>query len=233
MATHSKLRRLLITVSLVIIVTLAAVVGWGWWRWQATREYGRVMDPPTEQTEREADQFEFWMVEQVQKIRPADKPWQVEVDQAHVNQWIAARLPQWAENQQVDLPRWLANPMIAIREGEVIVAAQVTTEKLNKVVSFVYAPRVDEAGVVWLDVKRVYGGRLPVPYEMVWQRALSKIDPNDQQKRKNLEELQQRLQSVRLGFVLEDGRHVEVTDMVIEDGHMTLTCRTLSDVPRS
>ena len=68
--------------------------------------------------------------------------------------------------------QWLENPRIVLRENRLILAAQV--KDLGTVASFHFAPRLDENHDLHLDLKRVMGGRLPLP-DLLWDSQKEKV----------------------------------------------------------
>lgn len=225
-------KRMLIVVPLVVILAIIGTVVWGWTQWRATPEYWQVVEaepgsPAMVEVERRADQFEFWIVERLQQVREDDGPWQMVLEQNQINEWIATRLRSWLVNQKMRMPDWLHHPMVAVRPGRIILAGDMRTEMVNKVVSLEYVPRSNARGIVDLRLDHVRGGKLPLPYEQVMDSAAGQIDPDDQQQIEQFQEIRERLKTIPLAHELDDGRRVEVLEVRAEQGKLTLTCRTL------
>lgn len=223
---HKRTRRWLIAIPLVLLALLLAAAGWASRLWHATPDYWHVVEATGEPVEREAEQFERWMVERMHRVRPDARPWQLQLDAEQINRWLATRLPPWAANQGLEPPEWLAHPMVAINGGRLIAAAEVDAPEFQHIVSIAYVPRVGEGGVVELAVDRVYIGRLPLPYDAAMDRAAANIEADDAEQRQRFEELRQALHTIDLTIDLDDGRRVDVIGLEAAGGRLTLRCRT-------
>lgn len=227
-----RVKRVLGVLLLLLVGLIGAAVVWGWSAWRKTPEYWQVIDAPPVSPRRaelaqRAERFEYWVVERFGQVREDAGLWQIELDQQEINLWLATRLPQWLANQKIQMPDWLHDPMVVVQSGRVIVAAQMRTEALDKVVSLEYEPRTGESGVVELGLQQVRGGNLPLPYEQVMDAAQSQIDSENQQRVAEFNLLRDKLRAVPLRRELDDGRTIEVLEVRAEPGKLTLTCRTL------
>jgi hypothetical protein len=77
-----------------------------------------------------------------------------------------------------------------------------------------------------MTLDRVRGGRLPLPFDAIMDRAAARIDPANSKKMRSFQKLREQLQALPLTFELGDGRIVDVLDVDLQQGIMTLTCRT-------
>jgi hypothetical protein len=216
-------KSLLILIPVGLLLTAGGLAWWAWSLWNAVPGYWRVIGQTDERMQTRAERFEYDTIQTVQQIRPGE-PWQKVIDQQRINEWLATRLDDWAVNQDAEIPDWLKDPMVAIEPDRLIIAARIDAPDLKKVISFEYVPvRPEGSEVMELKLDVVRGGKLPLGFDTVMDRARARIDA---QRLEDFDELRRRLRGQKLSLTLEDNRKVEVLDIELSDGSMMLTCRT-------
>ncbi len=210
---------------LVLLFSTLVFVGWLWWAQQATPSYWEVIDTSDPVYAQEADRFEQWSSATFSKSRPLGEPWRFEITQDQANGWLATRLDLWEANRGWELPEEMMYPMVAVREGEMILAVEVHAERGRKILGItVDAAANPEGGPVTLEITDISIGRIKVSYE----RAMKTFeDYNMPQMADALVSYREQLQEAKLVFSLADGREVEILDIAFHHERAVLTCRTL------
>lgn len=206
-------------------VVLSAVVVFGVYKlrqfsrqptyWQTTEA--------TPQAAAQAEEFERRVPAEISRARGEGELWALDIKAAHVNQWLATRLPLWAANQGVELPSRLHRPMVAVEPGRLIVAWQVDEAADAQVVSAAFeltAP--DGDGVVGLSLADVYVGRFRVSPDTAAAYIAGLDDTSAQQ----VAHWRALLEHLPLRLTLPDGRVVTATDVELRNDEVKLWCRT-------
>ena len=219
----TRKRRWWLILLVVALVFLAGIVA-ALWLVRAEPSYWEPVDANDPAVAATAERIESRITSQTTSVRPPNEVWELQVGEDQVNAWLAARLPLWLANQQVDRDVIQAVPqaMIDINLDRVELAVQVRLDGLAQIVRFAYRPQADGEQPMELVLKSVYAGRLRVPLELLVEqvRARAGLDAQD------ADRIVRHLQSVPLRLALDDGRIVTVTDVQLGEGVATLTCRT-------
>ncbi|MHB1157606.1 MAG: hypothetical protein ACYC26_12320 [Phycisphaerales bacterium] len=230
MPRHARLFRIIGFSALALIGVLLIAGFIGWRKWHAVPGYWHVAAKGTEADAAQAERFENWVAAELHAVRPPatasdngdspDQTWAMQLDADQINQWLIERLPTWAANQNIKLPAWLEHPMVAMEHDRLIVAAQVRRGELTQIVSLVYRPSRPNAGPVTLDLVTIRGGTLGLPAGALMDVLLEQVKPDEREK------LRSQLQHIPLQIKLSDRRHVVVEQMTVEQGSVTMRCRT-------
>ncbi len=86
------------------------------------------------------------------------------------NAWLNQRLDDWLVNRGKQLPAGISEPMLAGRDGKLVVAVRVKREELDTVVSVIVSLRFTDDGRAVLVLDGGYIGRLPLPVKTFLDR---------------------------------------------------------------
>ena len=171
-----------------------------------------------------AQNAEFRLVEELQKIREPGATWKLRIPDQAVNAWLAIRLEAWlAHDDRPAWPDFMTAPQLHATPAGVYVAVGVNQSILGLRIQ----PVIEDARIMF----RLHGGllgRLPLPSPP--GTLLTEI----QESALNGDEAA----SMAVTYLLEgeglparvelvDGRVVEFDEVALEDGAMILTARTL------
>lgn len=191
--------------------------------WQTT-----VVDGSDPAVARRAEAFEREVSSETTAVRQAYERWEIELSQDEVNEWLAARLPQWMRNRGVDetAVRHAKRAVVAIKSDRVELATVVRLGKFEPVVRLVYEPEVNDAGRVQLSLDRMFAGLMPVPGDSLVDEVLEQYGPLDEDRQRRVDHARKVLHELDLVLHLGDGRVVSVVGMELEDGRVSLVCIT-------
>jgi hypothetical protein len=138
-------------------------------------------------------------------------PWSVRITQEEANAWLRERLPAWIAHGALDTPlaRQCKNPRLAFRPGNVIAGMQ----RGKAVLSGALSPKIRE-GCVWIEVRSLHFGSLPMP-----QRVLSRFADD-------ATVLKGQRSAAKARIELDDGRVIEVLGIDVGTGWVELRART-------
>ncbi len=97
-----------------------------------------------------------------------------------VNTWLNQRLGPWLSNQRYRMPNQIQEPMIAIEDGNLIVAFRYNASVLRPIVSGVFGIDLEEDGQIKVRYKGLRGGRMPLPAATVTQLLVNSDKPESQ-----------------------------------------------------
>ena len=179
-----------------------------------------------------ADEFEYRIVEEMQKIRVGEAQfWVLRLNESQMNAWLAARLPRWIANRtSPQCPNELGTPQVRIEATEMSVAMPLSSGRAARVLVVHFTPRV-ENGLLRVEVNSIGMGRIGLPgeplanlvekLESVWPQSAR--DPQIQQGKDALSGRQ----AIEPILRLEDGRRIRIVGMVLADGEIKITAQTL------
>ncbi|MHC5003215.1 MAG: hypothetical protein ACYTJ0_08830, partial [Planctomycetota bacterium] len=123
-------------------------------------------EPPAaddEQVAALADRVEYRLLEEAQKIRPAEEHWTLRVREEQVNAWLSSRLPDWiAHERNVRWPDRLGTPQVRFAEDEIAVALPVGEGPYRRVFVARLAPAVRDGALI-VELIGLQVGRLAIP----------------------------------------------------------------------
>jgi uncharacterized protein YpmS len=228
-------RRRLKRVVLGVILSLALIGAGGAytaWRlsWQEPTWY-HPPDPKDLRVVTLADDAEYAMLEQSQKIRPKTEPWTLRLTQQQMNAWLAARLPAWIEHDaNLRWPEQIGTPQVLIESDGVSIAAPVMTHGVSRTVVARLKPAVAPDGRLSLKLTRISLGRVWLPGEPLGKLsdAVRDAAPEflDSPRVKQTIEVLAGRRTLSPHLVLADGRRVTVTSVHLDDGALELVART-------
>ena len=172
-----------------------------------------------------AQNAEFRLVEELQKIRESGEPWKLRIPDQAVNAWLALRLEAWlAHDDRPSWPEFMTAPQVHSTPAGVYIAVGIN----QNVVGLRIQPTIED-GRILLQVQGGLLGRLPLPSPpsnllMALQESAAEGDE---------------AAGIAVAYLLDgegvparlelvDGRRVEFEEVVLEDGAMILTARTVS-----
>jgi hypothetical protein len=221
LTTPSRKRRRWLRVVLVAVVALFVGL---WLALSSKPAYWQPIDGHDTQVVETAEQFERNMTSQITAVRD-EQPWQLEVTQKQLNEWLAARLPQWLASQKVDaqIVRQISRTMVSIDPAGVEIAAEIGGS-FGGVMRARYKPTLGANHRVVLVLQDVHAGMIPVPFESLFGSVVQPYVAEKQQEQ--LEKIRRKIESLELNLPLGDKRKVEVIGAELHPGKMLLTCRT-------
>jgi hypothetical protein len=192
----------------VLIVVIAL-----WWMLTSKPDYWHVLDGKNAEIRTAGERVEQTVSSLVTRVRPTGQTWQLPLSNQNINHWLAARMPNWLANQNVDpdIIAALRRAQVHCEEGRLFLAVQPNLGAISPVVELMLVPRVADSGAVELYVASARAGSFDVPLDTIIQKfAGNRSFPRE----------------LKLEVPLKDGREVQVVDMGLTQGAMMLTCTT-------
>lgn len=197
----------------------------------------RPPEPTDQQALALADQVEFRLLEEFQKVRPEPEPWKLRVREEHINAWLATKLRDWIESRpDLHWPENIDLPQVRFEPDGISLAVSIDAMGPAKIVVTRIRPRFED-GELFATVEQFSLGRLNIPGEPV-QRIADLVDRHaaDFAGQEPVAQLLLRMLrgEERIDPVLElaDSRRVRLTDIQLDTGSLVLTAQTLSgDAP--
>jgi len=238
--TRPRPRKLRLRVRRVVLAALLLLIGLAIFLAVLTRvapAWYQPPDPADRQVLALADQVEFRMLEEFQKVRTDPAPWKLRVREEHINAWLAAKLRGWIESRpDLHWPENVDLPQVRFEPDGISLAVSIDSVGPAKIVVTRIRPRF-ENGELYASVDQFSLGRLNVPGEPV-QRIAELVDryAADIAREEPAAQLLLRMLrgDERIDPVLDlaDSRRVRLTDVQLDFGSLVLTARTLSaDAP--
>ena len=198
-----------------VLVAGLLVGGMGLWLWRSTPAYWSPADGGDPKVQRSAEKFENKFLNTVHEKNRGD--WSVTLHEKQVNQWLAARLPQWLANQNHPLAHQkMPRMMVACFEDRLELAFDARAHGFNQIFRLVYRPHNEPNRTSRLKLSGVYGGRLPLPRD----RVLAWLSERGH------ENTARRLEDLELTATLSDGRTVRVVNLDLMSDQAELQCVT-------
>lgn len=222
MAEGKRKSRRGLWIALAAFLFLVSLPLVAWLLLRTPPSYWKPPDPASPQVVRSAQEVEGFVTSQTTAVRPQSDTWAIELKEEQVNAWLAARLPQWLENQQVDAPIKEMFPRVMVRfaPGGVELAAQVLSEGRPQVVSVAFEPLTPGEGKpVKIKLAAVYVGRLRLPAEQVLNLVASSLGEKG-------DALGPIREGIELRLPLADNREVHVVGVEMHKGRLVLVCVT-------
>ncbi|MEE3001954.1 MAG: hypothetical protein VX908_04570 [Planctomycetota bacterium] len=189
-------------------------------------------DPPTSNDPDAAylaEQAEFRLVEELQKIRPKGEPWRLRIPDKAVNAWLALRLEDWlAHDDHPQWPDFITVPQVhATPSGIFVAVGLVKHGRVTSILGMKVLPTIAEGNIV-LSINGGLLGRLPVPTppSTLLEPLRTAAAEGDDASGFVVDYL---LDGNGFPAILElvDDRIVEIDGVSLGDGDITITARTL------
>ncbi|QNN24244.1 hypothetical protein HED60_18860 [Planctomycetales bacterium ZRK34] len=203
------LKRILL--SLLAIVLIAVFVLW--WMISAKPDYWHVLDGSHAEVRTAGERVEQTVSSLITRVRPTDQSWQLPLSDKNINHWLAARMPNWLANQNIDpsIIAVLRHAQVHCEPDRLLLAVQPDLGVVSPVIELTLVPRPSDSGAVELYVKSAKAGVFDVPIDTIIEKfANNRSVPRE----------------LTLEVPLKDGREVQVTDLGLTDSAMMLTCTT-------
>ena len=222
----------------IVVVLLALfVIGVAFILWASNTPPAWYNPPDRHNAEAEqlADDFEYRLIEEAQKIRKPARQWTVRIRESHLNMWLATRLPQWIEHHHdMDWPPHLDTPQAHIEPDGISLAIDLRGDDSSHIVVARFMPSLND-GALSVRTTRLAVGRLAVPGDPAAKLAKRLRDARGDQSSKD-ESLVALVQRVLTGedtldpvFELSDGRRVRLVALQLHNGAMDATNETLAN----
>ncbi|MEE2719859.1 MAG: hypothetical protein VX727_08750 [Planctomycetota bacterium] len=176
-----------------------------------------------------AQQAEFALVENMQKIRDPGATWKLRISDEAVNAWLGIRLAKWlAHEGHPPWPEYLGLPQVHTTPSGLIVAIELVPENgARRVLGLQLAPVISD-GTMELSIVGGLIGRLPVPsppgslLELVREAATDGDEAS-------ILAVDYLIDGAEFPSVVElvDGRFVQLDAVILEEGAFVLEARTL------
>jgi len=237
---------------MVALAALAATCGWAYWQWQrvpghwqANRQALEALSP--NEAERLARDARNRMIRLITGAgssgEPALEPGEsrtLRLTTRQINAWLARELEPWLAHQGQAKPEAIGQTMVAIEDGQLILAAEHTglmrgerertgpaghsDERPSTVYSFRFDIGIDEQGRARAALLETRAGDLPVPGGWVIEQMRGRV------KKAEAGEAGQWLEAVLSGERFEpvwqlDDRQVRIVDFQARGKVVTLTLR--------
>ena len=157
-------------VGLVVFLLGVSLLSWVAWQrsWQTPEWW---VPEPSRPDRVAAEGFEQRVVNEGHRVRGLDEAWDLVLDEAGANGWLATRLMDWMRSQvpPVSLGEGVRSVRVMFRSGVVYAAAELGG---GRIVTVGVSPTVDERGRLVMTIRTASVGRLGLP--AAWAaRALS------------------------------------------------------------
>lgn len=216
-----------------LLLLAAGAIGFAvlWSRSQARPTWWKPPDPGDPHIREVAERVEYQLIEQAQLVRPQEDEWGVRVQESQINAWLASRLPKWLAHH--DLEEWTdAVQLVQVRceDGAVIVGAEVSGRLQPRVVSVRLVPELKD-GRVAVVADSVSIGRLTIGTSSL-DAALEELRGVISSDVLNDPDVVRAIETLRgertwpAEVKLADGRLVDVLELTIEQGAISVKCRT-------
>lgn len=218
---------------IALAIVIAVGIGIAWRLSLAAPVWWNPPDVQSEAAQHRADRAEYRLVEEAQRIRPVDEVWRLRIREEDINDWLATRLPKWvAHERDIDWPETVGTVQVNITTADVSLGIEYQNGQRMRVLVI--------EGVVWVDgdtvvarVEQAAIGRLPVPRSAVEEVAIrleEAIPEVTVLLRDDPSFVEQDTDELRTDarFALADGRIIELIDLLLEEGAIVVTCRTVA-----
>ena len=225
-----KRRRVLVLVIAAGLVVVGA--GWVWVLVRSAPSWYSPADAGDAEAAALAERAEYRLVEEYHRIRGEGEQWTVRVREEQINAWLAARLPEWIANREgLSWPEGVGVPQVHIEEAGINVAVEAEYTGRKQVVVMRVVPEVRE-GELWARMDRVGLGRVSVagsPAEAL-AGLIEEAGSEGAMGEEVMEELLKMVsgeRGVEWSVELADDRRVELVDVVLSEGAIDVTNRTV------
>ncbi len=189
-----------------------------------------------------ADDTEYRLLEQTQKIRDAEETWTFHITQAQINAWLAARLPRWIEHDaNMQWPQQIGTPQVLIERDGLRVAVPVTMGAIpgsqaspptqTRTVVATIAPAVAADGRLSLKLSSIALGKVWIPGAPLTRLvdAVREASPEflDHPQVQETIAVLAGQQTLPAEYRLADGRHIRVKDVRMVDDAIEISAITL------
>lgn len=237
-----RAKRFLLGLLLTLLLVGAGVIYIAWrLSWEKPTWYSPP-NPRDQHVAQLADDTEYSLLENTQKIRAPQEDWTLRLSANQINAWLSTRLPAWIEHDAaMHWPAQLGTPQVLIEPDGLRVALPLGGEgaehggpaAAQRTIVATLAPSITADHRLALPLTHVALGRISMPWggeplsklvDAIRQVAPEFLD--DERVRSAIDVLAGR-QTVPPQFTLSDGRRVVLTSVKLEAGFVQITARTL------
>ena len=162
-------------IALLIFIAVTSVIGLvAWSLWHSDPAYWQThqtRQQPISQADltNTAVRLEALVNHQVTHLTgPGASPQrQVSLPLTQANAWLTTQLPRWLDSMGLALPEEVQRPMLAVQGDRLVLAFQLQSPWLNRVVSVFLRPWVDASGQAHVQLDSVHVGQLPIPLKVI------------------------------------------------------------------
>ncbi len=116
---------------------------------------------------------EYRLLEEFQKIRPAEEVWRLRIPEEAINAWLATRLPAWLEGRGATWPEDLGTPQVRITPSGIVLAAP-SVALGGRMATLRISPEIHEDQ---LHCNMNWGvGRLPLEFPLSFAGSMISLD---------------------------------------------------------
>jgi hypothetical protein len=182
-----------------------------WWLAGLTPRWYQPAGPEDGAALQLGEAAEYRLVEEFQKIRPADTPWRLRIPEDAINAWLTARLPQWLAGQGVAWPPELGPPQIRMTPAGIELA--LASDDLGGRVGRLHVAPTIHGNQLTLPPPALRLGRLPLRLPFAWIRP-------------DVEEAVGQTEALRFLATLLQGGRIEATVPLADNRHVRLRAIT-------
>lgn len=152
----------------------------------------------------------------------------MQLDEAQINDWLAARLRPWVEHHD---PQAWPEPLTAVRVRCLDGAIEIGAEYDGRVYSIRSTPHSGNEGIR-LELGRLWVGRLPTPAADGARALLEQLDPAALEAFRSRPDLAPWIDALLDGqpitpeLALVDGRSVRILEVKVVPGRLLVRCVT-------
>jgi len=174
-------------VLLLLVVVLALGGGWAYWLWRSEPAYWQQRRSFFEQHTAQQRMVLAESVEQrilatlsdvsiaaVDESEDAADKGTVFLTIDEINAWVDQRLYDWAANQGSTIPDFITEPMLAIVDGELVIAFLYDSPSIRQIFSIECDVLLEDDRAV-IKVLSVSGGRLQIPAVQAASKAVGRV----------------------------------------------------------
>ncbi len=179
-----------------------------------------------------ADQVENRLMQVTHQVRPVEEAtWTLRIREEDINAWFAARLRKWVAHEAgAQWPAELGTPQVRFEADAIRLAIPFAAGGGERFVIAAIRP-VMEKDLLRLELKRVELGRVSLPGEPVANllRTLTGAAPGafENKELKSVLDWLERREAVEPMVELEDGRRIRIVKIVMGEGMVDVTARTV------
>jgi uncharacterized protein YpmS len=234
-----RVKRFLLGVLLSLLL-IGAGGAYTAWRlsWQKPAWYAPP-DPRDARITTLADDAEYKVLEQSQKMRPSDESWTLRLTAEQINAWLAARLPAWIEHDaNMRWPEQIGTPQVLIDVDGVRVAVPVSigskasASAAQRTVVATLLPAIAPDGRLSLTLNSIALGRVWIPGTPLTRLVETVRDASpeflDHPQVQHAIEVLAGKATLPPEYDLADGRRVRVKDVRLTRGAIEMAAVTIA-----
>ena len=208
--------------ALLAMLVLAAI---GWWLAGIAPGWYEPVEQDNAAALTLGETAEYRLVEEFQRIRPADEVWRLRIPEAAINAWLATRLRQWLAGRGGDWPAELGSPQVRITPAGITVG--VSADAIGgRVGLLTLTPIIADGRLSFATAAGLGSLPIGIPSQFITPHLMAAAGKSD-----SLAFLATILQgdSMSAAVPLVDYRHVHIHTIALEPGACVIRASTRVD----